>query len=122
MIDCANLLDSSPKPRYDCIMINNTNRDMIAAIIFNSYYFDDSIDALLIASTLPTSTPIFDRLIDALDSDIADMLHNANLADLLPYANDLTDADFDALSDALLDDDSYIPMIAELILARSASI
>ena len=98
-------------------MINE--HDMTAAIIFNSYYFDDTIDELMTASTLPDSAPMRDRLFDAIDSDIADMLHNANLSDLLPYADALSDADFDALLDALLDDNSFLTPLTDLIIARS---
>lgn len=98
-------------------MINE--HDMTAAIIFNSYYFADSIDDILSASSLPDSTPMRDLIFDAIDSDIADMLHNSNIDDLLPYAADLDDDALDALTDALLDDNSFLTPLTDLIIANS---
>ena len=98
-------------------MINE--HDMTAAIIFNTYYFADSIDDLISASSLPDSTPIRDLIFDALDSDIADLLHNSDIIDLLPYAIDFDDAALDALTDSLLDDNSFITPLTDLIIAHS---
>lgn len=100
-------------------MINR--HDHLAAIIFNSYYFADSIDDILSASTLPDSASIRDRIFDAIDSDIADMLHNSNLTDLLPFAADLEldDDDFDFLTNSLLDDNSFLTPLTDLILSHS---
>lgn len=98
-------------------MINDN--DMTAAIIFNSYYRDDSIaDFLSIFDADDRPTNDRDAIFTALDIDIADMLHNSNLPDLLPYANTLTDDDFDALSDRLLDNNSYLTPLTDLILAH----
>lgn len=87
-------------------------------------YFDDinSHTTLLaycddLAAT--DSDDLRDRLISALDNDIADLLHNANLFDLYPAAEHYeTDADADALLDFMLEHDDYIPMIADALLER----
>lgn len=98
-------------------MINE--HDMTAAIIFNTYYCDDTIaDFLSIFDADDRPDSDRDAIFTALDIDIADMLHNANLADLLPYAADLSADDHDALSDSLLDDNSYLTPLTDLILAH----
>jgi hypothetical protein len=42
-----------------------------------------------------------DDLYRALDRDINDLIHNSNIADLIPAAADLSDDDFDALADRI---------------------
>jgi hypothetical protein len=64
------------------------------------HYFDDFDLADYIADT-DAALPIRARLLDALDRDIHDLIHNANL-DLLIPTDDMTDATFDAIIDDLL--------------------
>lgn len=93
--------------------------DELAAITYNSYYFDDftSNDDLAeyIDEIAPDST-----LADALADDIADMLHNANIADLLPFADELND-DAIAHFDSRLRLNAFSDALAELITARIAA-
>lgn len=101
-------------------MINE--HDMTAAIIFNSYYLNDSIsDFLSIFDADDRPASLRDAIFTSLDLDIADMLHNSNLADLLPYADDLADDAFDALADALLDDNNFLTPLTDLIIAHCTS-
>jgi hypothetical protein len=103
-----------------------TNRLALAiASTMHAAYFDDTAAALTTyLNSDPAdepNDPLRDRLIAALDRDIADLLHNANLADLLPFAIDLDDDAHTALSDYLLADDSFLAPLADLILADHAA-
>lgn len=83
---------------------------------FNDFPTADDFDAYL-SIARPDLTDTRARLIDALDNDLADLLHNCNLADALPDADDLTDDEFDALADRILAADDILPAIADIILA-----
>lgn len=53
----------------------------------------------------------------AIDRDIHDLLHNANLADLIPIPDDMTDDDYDALT--MRCDNFYLAcLIARRIIRR----
>lgn len=98
---------------------NSTARD-IATTMHRTYFDDTAAELNAYLDCTPTtddSRSIRDNLIAALDFDIADMLHNANLADLIPDADALDDDAYIALDDRLLADDDYIPILADLILA-----
>ena len=101
-------------------MTTNHSPAELAATMHAAYFNDtaDALDAYLADCPYDNATlPTRRRLIDALSFDIRDLLHNANLDDLLPFAADLDDAAYDALADSLLTDYSYIPPLADLILA-----
>lgn len=54
----------------------------------------------------------------ALDNDIADLIHNANLSDLLPFADDLSDDDYERYADAL--DDDFLNHLTMILATRLA--
>lgn len=104
----------------DYLMTNNLTARDIATIAHRTYYSDDSLDDFLSIFDADDRPPFLrDALITALDLDIADLLHNSNLADLIPSAESLNDDAYDALCDRMLDDNDFIPILADLILART---
>lgn len=102
-------------------MITSTSTPAELAATMRRAYFDDLPrdldDYLTLIPTDDDSRPLRDRLIIALDFDINDLLHNSNLSDLIPDAADLDDDAYLALETRLLDDDNYIPILADLIIA-----
>jgi hypothetical protein len=103
-----------------------TARDIADSMIANFYNFA-SLDAATeyFRAELMTDddADLTDRaeLIDTLDRDIRDALHNANLD--FYFADDelatLTDDDYDALADRMLAElDTLTPMIADHLLSR----
>lgn len=103
-------------------MINTTpTPDMIADATIANHYDDITSHADLIdlASIIDDPDRDFrDRLIDAIDLDIADMLHNCNL-DFYASADELdalTDTDIDRLIDYLLAT-TCADLIADALLA-----
>jgi hypothetical protein len=90
-------------------MTNNITSESLAAIAADAFYAELTDAAAIDDYTTDCSA---DALDDALDTDIADMLHNANQSDLFPSLDD--DA-LDAATDRLLhDNDFFDAMIAEL--------
>lgn len=59
-----------------------------------------------------------DELIDALDRDICDLIHNANLSDIIPTADELDDDAYDALARRITSSDDIIALTADRILNR----
>lgn len=106
---------------YDAYMTNNTPYELLdLAMIADADYFKTDIRD---ADTLAAYLADFDtnELADALRDDIADLLSNGNLSDLLPFAETLTEAMHEALTADLLDyttADTFSDMIANLITAR----
>jgi hypothetical protein len=92
----------------------------LAAIMHRAYFNDTAPQLLAYLDSTPTDDPsrsLRDRLLTALDFDIADLLHNANLTDLLPFAMHLDDADYDALAERMTNNDDFIAPLADFILA-----
>jgi len=85
-------------------------------------YFDDFRDHAdfldYLSLTRDADLSLRDNLIRALDLDLSDLLHNANLIDCLPPAADLSDDDHDALMLRILDADDILDIIADHIIAR----
>lgn len=116
--------------RDDCIMTNNINADSpaidiattAADALYNFPTLADATDYFQSELMIDRDSMINDRaaLITALDRDIADLLHNCNLSDLIPDADDLDESAYDALADRF-DDDNILAMIADHILARIAT-
>lgn len=107
-------------------MTNNdfiTPESLLALIAADAYYPELDTPEMIAAyctelSPATDDRPAFDRLCDALSTDIADLLHNANLAELIPDADDFDNDAFDRLSDQLLDSDRFIDYIASIIMHR----
>lgn len=92
----------------------------LADLAYATYYATEpDIDHYLRAELMLHADEPLTRasLIRAIDDDIHDLLHNANLADLLPFADDLDD-DYDALS-RRIDDTRFTAMISRRILDNS---
>lgn len=107
-------------------MTNSHDPHALARIAARSYY--DDIATLdnardYFAANMMRDEPLNTRhdLRDALSDDIADLLHNANLADLIPAADDMTDDDYDSLMRFLLDSDDFLNHLT-LILAHRLAI
>ncbi len=118
----AKPLDKPPHECDDYLMTNNLTARDIATIAHRSYFAADltdraSLDIYINELDLTSSPFLRDRLIAMLDLDIADLLHNSNTADLIPAAASLADDDFDELTDRLLDDNDFLQILADLILA-----
>lgn len=58
---------------------------------------------------------------DCLDNDRRDLIHNANLSDLIPAADDMNDDDYTSLADFIRDDDDFLNHLT-LIIAHRISI
>lgn len=111
-------------------MTNNTNPlDMtiadLARIAHDTYYSnlrtrDDLNNYMRAELMIDADDAITSRadLIDALDRDISDLIHNANDTDLIPHFADLDDDDYDTLSRRINDSDTFRTIIADLILDR----
>lgn len=102
------------------IKLNPTPND-IADAAMRLHYDDITTDAALIDLTSIIDDPdrtFRDRLIDAIDLDLSDMLHNANLDFYATFTelNELTDANYDALADRLAAN-TCADLIADRLLA-----
>ncbi len=105
--------------RDDCIMTTNRSLRELADIAFASYYRDiTDIRSYLISELmiLPDDELTTANIITALDTDIRDLIKNANLADLIPTADDLDDDDYHNLSTRLRNDPRFAILIARRIL------
>jgi hypothetical protein len=107
--------------------LNPTADEIATAAISHQYDDITSRDELIaFADSFPpadASTPLRARLISMIDLDLNDMLHNNNL-DFFASLDDLdtlTDAQFEQLSDHLLDATDPA-IIADLLLARYPAI
>jgi hypothetical protein len=103
--------------------MTNLSLTELATIAHDSYYATiltlDDLNAYLRAELMirpDDSITSRDDLLTALDTDIHDLLHNANLSDLLPFAADLDLDEYDALNDRI-DCTEFTNLIADLILA-----
>jgi hypothetical protein len=87
--------------------------DELARIAFDTYYADElatpELRAAYIADIAPDMT-----LADALDADIADLLHNANERDLFPFLDTLSDADFAKFQNRFDNDTTFDELIAAI--------
>jgi hypothetical protein len=98
-----------------------TNYEMISAeslarIAYDAYYRDDLNTADAIFAYIDDIAPDAE-LRDALDADIADLLHNANYDDLFP---DMTPADFDDIERFLSHPQNFDAFIDALALIIAA--
>lgn len=104
------------------MMINYSLRNL-AAIAYAANYADipdrDMLidylrsERMIAHDETPLSPADFHR---AIDDDIHDLLHNANLTELLPFADELPDLAYESLSD-FIDDQRFSAMITRRILA-----
>lgn len=102
-------------------MINYSIRNL-ATIAHDTYYsdipdLDILIDYFRSERMIAHDETITDRtaLRAAIDDDIHDLIHNANLTELLPFADDLPDDAYDSLAD-LIDDTRFTAILTLRIL------
>jgi hypothetical protein len=99
-------------------MTNTTNHSIaLAAAAALPYFAADLRDEMTIAAYIDDANT--DTLDTALDDDLRDLLHNANIDALIPdnILASMTDADIDALSDFFLDNSAAIAsLIADALL------
>lgn len=95
----------------------------LADTAYASYYRDIAdIRSYLIAELMmhPDDELTTANMIDSLDTDIRDLISNANLCDLIPDAADLDDAAYDELARRIRDDARFPALIARRILLDNA--
>lgn len=105
-------------------MTTNQSPAELARIMHDAYFDDTAAAITTYLNSTPNDDPtreLRDRIELALDFDIADLIHNGNLNDLLPFAADLNDDDYDILADRILDDSTIIAELASLILLDIAA-
>lgn len=90
--------------------------ESLARIAYDAYYRDDLNDADAIFAYIDEIAPDAE-LRDALDIDIADLLHNANYDDLFP---DMTADDFDEIERFLSHDQNFDAFIDALAIICAA--
>lgn len=105
--NARDIADAAIKLQYDDIASHKTLIDF-------AHSFDDD-----------NTLPLRDALIETIDIDLADMMHNCNLDFYmtLDQLNALTDDQYDALEshlhDMIMHDDDIAPMIADALIARA---
>lgn len=106
--------------RDDECMTNNQSLRSLAQLAFDTYYapIDDLTSYFRAELMIRDDDTIdsIDDLITALDIDIRDLIKNANLRDLIPFADDLDDDDYHDLSTRLRNDSRFPALIARRIL------
>lgn len=100
--------------------MTNTTIAELAKIAFDAYYSTELAEFRKYHESLNAdddSDIAFDRdaLADMLADDIRDLLHNANLAELFPFSDDLSESDADALSDRFHNDFAELNKLSDAI-------
>lgn len=88
-------------------MMTMTPQTLADAILTTDYFDDETIAELRNA----------DDLLDDLDLDLRDLMHNANLDMIIPDADSLTDDEYELLSDFIADHSHEIAALLALALA-----